>query len=411
MQFDPAVAQAWLQDNATLLTTIAGAATALILGALILRTYRRGGVDATAMLIAAPLVIGWEAEGVYEVLRDSAAPVSFALIGCLMTSMVMVSLGAKGHKHFKQHGTIGPNGRTVWYIAIPVGIIVAASADTASMQGLRILIPVLGATLWWSEYRPDEPAGQRAKVAGSWVWTPRRIAARLGLIAPGEGDIVTLHHERGVRQLVRAQYALRYGWLGPRSWREARVRRVARNVTEEMATEAYEQMARIERVVEMTAPGYVPAKMTPPSAPEEPADEVEEEPLSERPVSGPPATSRHPLTTQAVAKVAARNPSWKPAQIAAKVGMSESTVRRHLNAIRAAETPATVAAPAEHDAAVSTADGQTLLEVLADITAGRREPLTFAQIGELFGEDETWAMEHIRPHVMQGGSFQVLTSA
>lgn len=247
----------WLQANTGLLITISGAITAAILIALIARAYRRGGIDSATMLIAAPLVIGWEAEGIYEVLRSTNAHWSLAVLGCSMTSMVMVNLGAKGHRHFQEHGTIGPNGRTVWYIAIPVGVIVAASATTASMQGLRILIPVLGATLWWSEYRPDEPKGQK-KDKGSFRWTPRNFGIWIGAITPGDDDVETLHHARGVRQLIRAQYALRYGGFGTRSWRERRLRKVARFVDDDMVREAYEQMTRVELVVEMGQPGFVP---------------------------------------------------------------------------------------------------------------------------------------------------------
>jgi AraC-like DNA-binding protein len=155
-------------------------------------------------------------------------------------------------------------------------------------------------------------------------------------------------------------------------------------------------------------------KMKDVEEPETAAEQAEGEPLPEKPVSSPPSPSRHPLTRQAVVKVAEKNPDWKPAQIAAKVGMSESTVRRHLADHRAAKLAAEAAeaaAAADSGSSASTADGQTLLEVLTDITAGRREPLSFAQIGELFGEDETWAMEHIRPHIMHGGRLPLPVNA
>lgn len=285
----PAEILTWLQANTSLLITVSGAVTAAILAGLILRAYRRGGIDSATMLISAPLVIGWEAEGVFEVLRSTDAHWTIALLGCFMTSMVMVNLGAKGHKHFKEHGTIGPNGRTVWYIAIPAGFIVALSADTASMQGMRILIPVLGATLWWSEYRPDEPQGQK-KSRGSFRWTPRNFGIWIGAITPGEDDVETLHHARGVRQLVRAQYALRYGGFGTRAWRERRLRKVARFVDDAMVQEAWEQMARVELVVEATAPGFVPPQYL-----DEPAN-------TERPAKSPGGTA------------AAKTPSGKRGQ-------------------------------------------------------------------------------------------------
>lgn len=357
---NPAEAWAWLQTNSTLLATIAAAVTVLILCALIVRAYRRGGVDGAAMAIAAPLVIGWEAEGVYEVLRRSDAPISFAIIGCFMTSMVMINLGAKGHKHFTKYGNIGPNGRAVWYIAIPVGIIVAASADTASMQGLRILIPVLGATLWWSEYRPDEPNGRR-KQRGSWRWTPRNFGIWIGAITPGDDDIETLHHARGVRQLVNAQYALKYGRLAPRWWRERRVRRIARNVSPAIVNEAYEQMQRIELVVAMTAPDYRPPQ---PEDARKSSPDAAETPQADKPApKGGPARTKTtpappkkwvpaPVLVEQVRAYQHRNPGASVAQAARALGYDTRHVQKTMKAAEsdtdntAPETPSPALAAA-----------------------------------------------------------------
>lgn len=278
--YSPAEAWTWITTNGQTAAALAGVAIGLLAVLLLWRAFRRGGVVTVANLLAAPLVLGWEAEGMFEVVHEwMNLPIPVALVGAGMTSMVTVAIGARAHAHFQEHGTLGPNGRTVWYIALPIGGIVAAASDSLPEAGMRIIVPILGATLWWSAYRPDEEDGERRKRGGSWVWTPRRIAVRLGWISPDPDDIVTLAHDRGVRRLVRAQYALRYGWFGPRSWRASRVRRVARDVTEEMAKAAYEQMRRIELVVAMTAPGYTPE--TPTKSSERPA----ETPHADKPAS------------------------------------------------------------------------------------------------------------------------------
>ncbi|BCJ71213.1 hypothetical protein CS0771_07570 [Catellatospora sp. IY07-71] len=49
-----------------------------------------------------------------------------------------------------------------------------------------------------------------------------------------------------------------------------------------------------------------------------------------RPVSAPPATGSRPNAAKDVAKLAAAHPDWKPSQIAARLKLSERTVRRYL---------------------------------------------------------------------------------
>lgn len=189
-----------------------------------------------------------------------------------------------------------------------------------------------------------------------------------------------------------------------------------------IATTTYDMEALADRIearadydgwADLISASLVPAGAVPTAAtaPEQPADEPVVEPLPDKPVSSPPSPPKHPLTAKEVAKVAAKNPTWKPRQIAAKTGLGETTVRRYLAQIKAAESTDTATAPTSADGAAFTVDGQTLHEVLADIREGRRSPLTLRQIGELFGADEAWASEQMRPYILTGGSLPVLTSA
>lgn len=349
----PAEIWTWITTNAQTAATLAGVAIGLAAVLLLFRAFRQGGVVRLANLLAAPLVLGWEAEGMFEVVHEwMNLPVAVALVGSAMTSMVTVAIGARAHDHYTEHGTLGPNGRTVWYIALPVGGIVAAASDSLPEAGMRIIVPVMGATLWWSAYRPDETDGERRKGGGSWVWTPRRIAVRLGWISPDPDDIVTLAHDRGVRRLVRAQYALRYGRFTPRWWRAGRVRRVARDVTEEMADAAYEQIQRIERVVEKSAPDYTPPQ---PERATKSGEGAGETPHADKPrPKGNPARAKAASTTarkwvpadELVAEVRAfqhRNPGASVAQAARALGYD---VRHVQKTVKAAEAAAGNTAPA-----------------------------------------------------------------
>lgn len=125
----------------------------------------------------------------------------------------------------------------------------------------------------------------------------------------------------------------------------------------EIATTTYDMEALADRIearadydgwADLISASLVPVGATPTAAtpPEEPADEPVVEVLPEKPVSSPPSPPKHPLTADAVAKVVARHPSWTPRQVAAKLNIGETTARRYMAQLRAAETPA-VAAPAE----------------------------------------------------------------
>lgn len=357
-----AEAWAWLLANAQTAATLAGVLVGLAAIGLLWRAFRRGGVITVANLLAAPLVLGWEAEGMFEVVHEwMNLPIGVALVGAGMTSMVTVAIGARAHQHYLNHKTLGPNGRTVWYIALPIGGIVAAASDSLPEAGMRIIVPILGATLWWSAYRTDEADGERRKRGGSWVWTPRRIAVRLGWLSPDPDDIVTLAYDRGVRRLVGAQYALRYGWLTPRSWRASRVRRVARDVTEEMAQAAYEQMQRIELVVKMTAPDYRPpqpegAGKSSPDAAETPHDD---KPASKggtaRKKTGADTAKKWVAPAVLADRIRAyqdRNPGASVAEAARALGYD---IRHAQKTMKAVETDANNTAPETPSPALATA--------------------------------------------------------
>lgn len=96
------------------------------------------------------------------------------------------------------------------------------------------------------------------------------------------------------------------------------------------------------------------------------AVEADAEPMPERPVSSPPAPVRHPLTKQSVAKMAARSPRPSAVEIAAKLKMSESTVRRYLKQIDE-DAAANVTASGPVSAQPMTDADRELANVLGDI--------------------------------------------
>lgn len=119
----------------------------------------------------------------------------------------------------------------------------------------------------------------------------------------------------------------------------------------EALAEQIEARADYAGWADLISASLVPAGAIPTAAatPEEPAEEAEPESVPDKPVSAPPSTPKHPLTAKEVAKVVARHPDWKPRQIATRLGIGETTVRRYLAQIKAAETTAD-SEPEQHPA-------------------------------------------------------------
>jgi hypothetical protein len=241
----------WMQANADALRLWSGVVLALFVLVLLYRAYRGGGVGQAATVIAIPTVIGWEAEGMFELFhREIGAPWLPSVVGSAMTSAVLVAIGARAHEHWEKYKVLGPNGRTVWYIAVPVGLIVAAAADSLSISGLRILIPVLGVALLFSRYRKDEPpeedGAKRKRKTGSWRWTPRALAIWAGAIRPDEDDVDNPHREHQIRRMVSLKRKVKVGSRLLRGRRQLAYERLTETADQEMMDEVYSRLANVE---------------------------------------------------------------------------------------------------------------------------------------------------------------------
>ncbi|WP_030438162.1 DUF2637 domain-containing protein [Actinoplanes subtropicus] len=123
---------------------------------------------------------------------------------------------------------------------------------------------------------------------------------------------------------------------------------------------------RIRRLTVPAAPVTAPVTAPPVAVPEvappvEPVSEPEPivPPAEPTPVAAAVAKQRpkrvtpRPASADKVAKVAARMPGASTAAIAQKAGVSPSTVRRHLAALRVTDAPPSAPAPAETPALVA----------------------------------------------------------
>lgn len=259
----PAELWEWLHANAQGLIVPAGAILAVLLVLLLVRRIRRSTVAAVGATIAGPLVLLWEAQGVFQIgTALIGLPVLTALVFSGVTASVLITLAARAHEHWLRHGVLGPNERLMWYVAVPMGLIVALSADSATEKGLRVLLPILAALVFKSRYLPDEPPGEGPRrKRGSWRWTPRAIGIEFGLVVPDEQDIETVHRERQIRLLVRKGRGAYYGLRWLRKRRAAAFRKLSEVADDAMMSEVVARITRAEVALELANPTTTPVRL------------------------------------------------------------------------------------------------------------------------------------------------------
>lgn len=251
---------AWLSANGDALLMWGGGALALVVTVLGVVAAKRGHVDRVSVLVATSLVLAFSAEGMFEVARERLGlPVKLAALLFIVAEAAMVAAATRAHKHWKRLGVLGPNGRMVWWIAIPAGVIVGLNGKSLVEVLLRFGLPLLAAGLWWMGYQPDEPPGdsngpgaRRAK-SGRWRWTPRRIGVHLGLIDPTDADLNQVHAERLTRRMVSLDRKRSNGASWLRGRRTARLEKLSELATPEMVAEAALRRQRSRNIVSLMA--------------------------------------------------------------------------------------------------------------------------------------------------------------
>ena len=243
----------WVQAHGTALMTAAGALLIALVVIAVCLTARRASLASVLRGIAIPLVLLWEAQGVYGVALRLHAPRELAWAFAGVASAVVLALASFAHEHWKRHKALGPNGRMMWLVAVPMGAVVAANAGSLTGAGLRVLLPLLSLVMFRAPYLPDEPEGQRQKT-GSWRLTPRRIGVMLGLLDPADTDLTTVHSERQVRLLTRHAAGFHRGFKSLRRWHGWRFERLALMATDVMIAEAASRVQRVHEGLASTAP-------------------------------------------------------------------------------------------------------------------------------------------------------------
>ncbi|HVB45597.1 MAG TPA: hypothetical protein VNF47_23220 [Streptosporangiaceae bacterium] len=293
----PAQAWAWLlaTGHGTVMPVLA-----LVTAFLAWHRVRKTSLARLLRSVSIPLVLIWEAQGLYGVALRVGAARDLAWVLAGVTSALILTFAAFADEHYRKHGSLGPNGRLMWYVAVPMGLVVALNASSPAGVALRLILPVLSVLAYTAAYLPDEPGGRRSgrDRSGSWRWTPRRIAVAAGLIDPTDADLLTVHAERRVRQLTRHANGVHRGTRLFRRWHGWRLDRLMLLATDAMVTEAGRRVNRVHHGRALTAPkaGHDPYGLAPHLESAPGADRV---PVPEgAPVSlSLPAPEPHPANT------------------------------------------------------------------------------------------------------------------
>ena len=257
----------WFRDNGRGLIVPAGIVLTITFAVLLVRQVRRHSLARVGRAVALPLVLAWEAQGLHQVAIAAHTSGATAWVFACVTSVVLITLAAMADDHHKRYGNLGWPGRLVWVVAAPMGLVVSFTARSTAEVGLRLILPLLAALVWWTKFAPpilddaDQPIRRRS---GSWRWTPRRIGVRLGLLEAAARDLEHFDHEHRVRQLTSVAHKFHHGSRALRGRRAARLRRLGLLADDHMILEVQRRVARVHEIERATAPDAHPRPVAQP---------------------------------------------------------------------------------------------------------------------------------------------------
>lgn len=258
---DPVIRAAtdWLTSYGQPLLFGAGATGAALAMLVLWRFLTRGEVHAKLGVVAVGLATLFAMEGMYEVAHGPLGlNAAGSLIFCATFEVVMLHQGSLAAHKLAANASadVSRHMRFVWGVSVVSGVIASTASDGVTEVVLRLATPPLAAAIWYMSLYADKPTPQRQP--SSWIWTPRRIGIHLGLIQPGEQDLVAVDRDRRIHRLTVTSHRLHHGagWLA--GWRRSKLRRLAIHADEDMVREAQRRIARVHRIEKLTSPDAAP---------------------------------------------------------------------------------------------------------------------------------------------------------
>ena len=235
-------------------------ATGSLLGALLVwRFFRTGHAHTRVGFLAVVLATAFAAEGMWEVATGPMGLPPLMAAGLFgMFEVVMVAQGLLAKFKLAQNppGDVRRHMNFVWAVAAASGMVASTASSSVPEFLLRLCAPAVGAGIWWMGITADKPAGVVQPT--SWIWTPRRIGIHLGLIQPGQQDLVQVDRDRRIDAITVTAHRLHHGSKRLAGWRKSKLRRLALQADDAMVAEAQRRVARVHRIEKLTSPDAAP---------------------------------------------------------------------------------------------------------------------------------------------------------
>lgn len=233
----------------------AGGTAILLATILVWRFMRTGKPHERVGTLAVVLATAFSADGMWAVARKSlhlSIPVALVLFAMFEVVMLSQALLAKHKLAGNAKANITRHINFVWTLAALSGVVACLNSANPAEVVLRLVAPSVAAAIWWMNLTADGVA--RKPDAITWRITPRRVLVRLGIVEPGERDVIQVDRERRIAAMTLTAHRLHHGTMFPRM-RGAKLRRLALAADDSMVAEVQRRVQRVHLIETLTAPG------------------------------------------------------------------------------------------------------------------------------------------------------------
>lgn len=191
---------------------------ALLVGLIVIRRLnkveRKDEALANVFTIAG---LGWSSEAMWEIARqDIGLDVPYTVFLFLVFEMALIVSMIRAKRHMIEHQWPGRYGRTVWGLALFMGLLAASISDSVPEALVRLAVPIAVAKLWWDGVVGGAQKPEREE--SEWTITVDKTLRWLRLKKPKAAD-----RDRLVAQMTDLAFSIQY--LQPRrgfGWRTGR---------------------------------------------------------------------------------------------------------------------------------------------------------------------------------------------
>ena len=161
------------------------------------------------LFVAIAVAMFLAADGMYYALTERVGrPQWEALLVAVVAELLIIATGIRAERSIHRRGHTAGNAATVFGIAVAAGLVAASSTDNVTAFLVRFLAPVAVAVAWWGDAaelitRYRETRGEPLTRV-TWLVSPRRLAVRWGILAPGTENLAAITRDRNIRALSRA---------------------------------------------------------------------------------------------------------------------------------------------------------------------------------------------------------------